>query len=116
MLTNSIRSWALFVGLALLAPSTAFAARLAPQAAAATNGVIQSCLDKQGSPRIVPNGSPCRMWEASLWWNQTGPVGPQGPAGPAGSPGDAGPMGPAGALGPMGPAGPAGAPGAAGPH
>jgi len=28
MLTNLIRSWALFVGLALLAPSTAFAARL----------------------------------------------------------------------------------------
>src|SRR5438128_10180590 len=113
MLTNLIRSWALFVGLALLAPSTAFAARLAPQAMASANGVIDSCLDKNGNPRIVATGAPCRSAESGLSWNQVGPAGPQGPAG---SPGVAGPTGPGGAVGPVGPAGPPGGPGAPGPQ
>ncbi len=53
MLTNSIRSWALFVGLALFAPSAAFASRLRPPPAGGPDGVIYACLDKQGNARVV---------------------------------------------------------------
>src|SRR5438445_10575330 len=127
MLTNSIRSWAIFVALALAAPSAAFAGRLAPQAYASANGTIHACVAKQGDPRLVSEGAPCRMGESHIFWNQIGPAGlpgspgPQGPAGPQGDPGTAGPagalgpMGPMGPGGPMGPAGPAGAAGSMGP-
>jgi len=127
MLTNSIRSWAIFVALALAAPSAAFAGRLAPQAYTSANGTIHACVAKQGDPRLVSEGAPCRMGESHTFWNQIGPAGlpgspgPQGPAGPQGDPGTAGPagalgpMGPMGPGGPMGPAGPAGAAGPMGP-
>src|SRR5438477_505560 len=125
MLTNSIRSWAIFVALALAAPSAAFAGRLAPQAYASANGTIHACVAKQGDPRLVSEGAPCRMGESHIFWNQIGPAGspgPQGPAGPQGDPGTAGPagalgpMGPGGPMGPAGPAGAAGSMGPAGPH
>src|SRR5438874_951587 len=121
MLTNSIRSWAIFVALALAAPSAAFAGRLAPQAYASANGTIHAHVAKQGDPRLVSEGAPCRMGESHIFWNQIGPAGspgPQGPAGPQGDPGTAGPagaLGPMGPGGPMGPAGPAGAAGSMGP-
>ena len=118
MLTNSIRSWAIFVALALAAPSAAFAGRLAPQAYASANGTIHACVAKQGDPRLVSEGAPCRMGESHIDWNQTGPAGlpgSPGPQGPVGLQGDPGAAGPAGALGPVGPMGAAGATGAAGP-
>src|SRR5438874_270210 len=121
MLTNSIRSWAIFVALALAAPSAAFAGRLAPQAYTSANGTIHACVAKQGDPRLVSEGAPCRMGESHIDWNQTGPAGlpgspgPQGPVGLQGDPGAAGPAGALGPVGPMGPAGPAGAPGSTGP-
>src|SRR5438874_1639729 len=91
MLTNSIRSWALFVGLALLAPSTAFAARLRPP------------------PGVGPDG-------AAGATGAQGPIGVEGPAGPMGHDGPPGPAGPAGPQGAQGPAGPQGATGPQGPE
>src|SRR5256885_7097641 len=111
MLTNSIRSWAIFVALALGAPLAAFAGRLAPQAYASANGTIHACVAKQGDPRLVSEGAPCRMGESHIFWNQTGPSGlpgspgPQGPAGLQGDPGAAGPPGPARPARPLGLAG-----------
>jgi len=115
MLTNSIRSWAMYVGLLLAMPAWA-GNRSAPSvqaAAAASTAVIQSCLDKQGTPHIVADGATCSRGETPLSWNQ---VGPQGPAGATGPQGDPGPAGPTGATGPMGPVGPAGPKGDAGPQ
>ena len=80
---------ALAAGLALGATATAFA--VIPGA----DGKISGCYDlKSGELRVVDGSAKCKSTEASITWNQAGPVGPRGPVGPAGATGPAGPAGP----------------------
>jgi hypothetical protein len=67
------------------------------------NGVIHSCLDREGNIRIIDSAErSCKKNETALSWNKRGPQGEQGPTGPQG------PAGPQGATGPAGPQGAAG--------
>jgi len=81
-----------------------------------SGGVVSGCYSKKdGTLRVIDaSTAQCKIGEATLNWNQTGPQGPMGdtgPAGPQGPQGDtglAGPQGPQGGNGPTGPQGPPG--------
>lgn len=65
-------------------------------APAAQADVIDACVNKKGSMRIVSDPSQCKPSESSLSWNQQGPQGEPGDPGQPGDPGDPGERGPAG--------------------
>jgi hypothetical protein len=66
--------------------------------------VVHACYSRlTGLVRIVDPGTPCRIGETAISWNQAGPPGSPGVAGPTG------PSGPPGVSGPVGPPGPSGA-------
>jgi hypothetical protein len=68
-----------------------------------SGGAISGCYAKRdGALRVIDSGTPCKIGESALTWNQTGPQGLTGPKG------DTGPQGPKGGTGPQGPQGPAG--------
>src|SRR5438874_744789 len=76
-------------------------------------GSISACVKKRdGTMRIVAEGTTCSPNESLLVWNVTGPVGPTGPTGAHGT---TGPTGANGTTGPTGPTGVDGATGATGP-
>src|SRR5262252_2308427 len=79
-----------------------------------TNGVINACVQKNGSI-YIPSGA-CAPNETRLSWNIQGPQGPVGAQGPQGAQGPAGPQGAVGPAGATGAQGPVGAPGAPGPQ
>lgn len=84
---------------------------------AASTGIIQACVDKDGQLRILKASQTCKPKETALDWNISGPQGPkgdkgdQGPAGGPGPKGDVGPQGQPGAPGAKGDTGPQGLPG-----
>ncbi len=59
---------------------------------AATNdtGTINACVDREGTPHIVPAGTSCAKHETTLSWAVQGLQGPAGPQGPQGDQGPAG--------------------------
>ncbi len=62
-------------------------------AATSDTGTINACVDREGTPHIVPAGTSCAKRETTLSWAVQGP---QGPAGPQGAKGDQGPAGASG--------------------
>lgn len=83
-----------------------------------TASVVHACYSRPtGLVRIVDPGTPCRIGETAISWNQAGPAGSPGvagPSGPSGPPGAAGQPGSPGASGAPGSPGPAGSPGPSG--
>lgn len=55
-----------------------------------SSSTIYSCVDKNGSIRIVAVNEACESKETAVNWSTTGPAGAQGPVGPAGPPGTGG--------------------------
>jgi hypothetical protein len=70
-----------------------------------SDGVVSGCYAKKdGTLRVIDSSTAqCKITEAALNWNQTGPPGPKGDTGTAGPQGS---QGPRGATGPQGPPGP----------
>jgi len=97
--------------------AAAVAAVVAPSTA-----VINGCVDKKGTLRIVDAATVCAKTEVAISWNQQGPVGPTGATGSTGRdgrdglPGITGASGPTGATGSQGVQGPQGVPGVSGPQ
>lgn len=60
--------------------------------------VIDACVAKSGSVRIVSSPGSCAKNETPLSWNVQGPPGPPGPQGPQGPQGVQGPPGPPGTV------------------
>ena len=77
---------------------------------AQSNQVYACVLQKDGTTRIVPAGTPCIKGEVIVTWSITDPTGATGAQGAQGPAGPSGAMGPMGPAGPQGPAGPAGLP------
>jgi len=71
---------------------------------AQAGGVINACVAKDGTLRIVSDTNQCKRAETLLSWNIMGPQGPQGEIGPQGPQGEQGPQGIQGEQGPAGPA------------
>jgi hypothetical protein len=78
-----------------------------------SGGLVSGCYSKKdGTLRVIDSSTgQCKIGEAALNWNQTGPQGPKGDAGPAGPQGTQGPQGAQGPQGGNGPTGPQGPPG-----
>jgi formylglycine-generating enzyme required for sulfatase activity len=93
----------LIVGLALVVLAAS-----AIWALAQTGGVINACVLKDGTLRIVA-APVCKKGETLLTWNIMGQQGEQGIQGEPGLQGDPGPAGPQGEQGPPGPQGEPGA-------
>ena len=81
-----------------------------------TTGVFTGCYNNTGALRLInaQTGAHCNANEATVTWNQTGPVGPTGATGLTGATGPQGPQGVAGPTGATGLTGPQGVPGADG--
>jgi Collagen triple helix repeat (20 copies) len=89
---------------------------VAGSAARAQSAVIHACVNmNNGQVRIVGATESCRVPEAAVTWNVTGPSGATGPTGAAGATGPAGAVGATGPTGAAGATGPTGAAGATGP-
>lgn len=126
MSISSIRSWAMYLALALAVPSAAFAGPwFHGSTIGVVDGVIYTCVERhEGRIRVVNPTTRCRADETMVSWTQKGSStaglqGPMGPQGPAGADGATGPQGPAGPQGPMGltgPQGPQGMQGSQGPQ
>jgi hypothetical protein len=104
------RSTALLAAGAIVGMAVASAAA-AGAASTAASSTLTACAAKDGTLRLVPNGTTCPKSAKRVSWAVTGPP---GPAGPAGATGATGATGPQGATGPAGVTGPAGAQGPAG--
>src|SRR5512143_3070947 len=61
---------------------------------AQTEGEINACVARDGTPRFVTDANQCKRGETLYTWNITGPQGEQGIQGPKGDTGDTGPQGP----------------------
>ena len=101
------RSTALLAAGAIVGMAVASAAA-AGAASTAASSTLTACAAKDGTLRLVPNGTTCPKSAKLVSWAVTGPPGPAGPAGATGATGPQGTTGPAGVTGPAGAQGPAG--------
>ncbi len=69
-------------------------------ASAQTTVTYYACTAKGTLYNVSTDPPTCRNGDATISWNQAGPMGPAGTQGPKGDKGDAGAPGPEGAQGP----------------